>query len=351
MIVNCIGNSSKRFSMKDVLLSAIHHLIYNNVWCRDSSDETSNAAAVKGYENRILGFRSEIEFERLQVNNRARVLQGGWLLSRQKDKRCLEDSVYFTISSDNPEQYIKLYALLERLNLTKRYFIKYTFTENPQEWQSSNLFDNQNYITFPSYSCFEFIDGKFLEVTNGDYGLAPLLQLYSKNIGPRYKATYQFKSAPLNFASKHLGDSSIEELQQILANRFIFDGLIGFTRTRGIPTDIDLVILRDDKLIFIEVKEKDKAKTVVGFGMDIPRLEDIINIAHRLGIEYYYVVKEVNNQTDRVFVGWWVIEIKDFYKVTNGGVIFEGGTGMATGMNSSHPTVVAPIHSFKKYAL
>lgn len=158
-------------------------------------------------------------------------------------------------------------------------------------------------------------------------------------------------SAPLDFASKHLGDFSIEELQQILANRFIFDGLIGFTRTKGIPSDIDLVTLRDDKLVFIEIKEKDKAKRVVGFGMDTPRLEDIINIAHRLCVEYYYVVKEVNNQVDRVFVDWWVIEIKDFHKITKGGVIFEGGIGMATSINSSHPTVVAPLYSFRKYDL
>lgn len=172
--------------MKDVLLSAIHHLIYNNVWCSNSIDKICNAAAAKGYENRILGFRSEIEFERLLVNNGRRVLQGGWLLSRQKNKRCLEDSIYFTVSSDNPERYIKLYALLERLNLTGRYFIKYTFAENPQEWQSSDVFDNHNHISFPSYSCFEFKEGEFLEVTNGDYGLASLLQLYSKNIGSRY---------------------------------------------------------------------------------------------------------------------------------------------------------------------
>ncbi|MFZ4859293.1 MAG: hypothetical protein ACOYL3_23190, partial [Desulfuromonadaceae bacterium] len=254
--------------MKATLIRAIHNLIYNNIFCSDPNSKKWNDIAANGYEKRIIGFRAEIEFGRLLANKERSTLQGGWLLSRQSGERCLEDSIYFTISPDSPDQYVKLYSLLERLSLTKRYFIKYAFGNNHQMWPSSDVLDIQTSIPYPSYSCYEFNQGKFTEVTSGDFGLAPLLQQYIKKTGSKYRASYQLKEAHLEFASRYLAAFSYEELQHILASRFIFDGLLGFTSKKGIPNDIDLVVLKDNKISFIEVKEKDRAKTVVGFGMD-----------------------------------------------------------------------------------
>lgn len=335
--------------MKSLLIQAIHHLIYNNIFCSDPSSKKWNGIAANGYEKRMIGFRAELEFERLLMGQGREILQGGWLLSRRAQTRCLEDSIYFTICKDNPDQYVELYSLLTRLDFNNLFYIEYVFPNNHDEWQASDVLGVDADIPHPVYTCYEFKNGTFTDVTDGDFGVEPLVGLYSKKGGQKYKAAYTLNAPPLTFANRFLSNFTPEELQNILANRFLFDGLLGFGRKKGIPTDIDLVVLKDGKISLLEIKEKDKAKTVVGFGMDTPRLNDMRTISSHLGIDYYYIVMEVDNQWDRNFKNWWYIDLEDFYQATKDSGTIEGGTGMATATEFNHPTVVAPISHYRLY--
>ena len=86
----------------------------------------------------------------------------------------------------------------------------------------------------------------------------------------------------------------------------------------------------------------------VGFGMDTPRMGDIMGISDTLGVPYYYIVKQVNNQYERNFVDWQSIEIHDFFKATESTREIQGGTGMATAFTNQHPTLVAPIEKYAR---
>jgi hypothetical protein len=67
----------------------------------------------------------------------------------------------------------------------------------------------------------------------------------------------------------------------------------------------------------MEIKEKDRAKSKEGFGMDTARLADMLYISDKLKLPYYYIVKEVDNQKDRNFIDWLKKHKKDliiYYK-------------------------------------
>ena len=328
---------------------AIHDLIYNNIYCSDPNSSKWAGIASNGYERRIIGFRAEIEFK-LALRTPS-VLDGGWMISTQNGRRCLEHSVYFTISRDNPDRYVSLYTTLGGLGFVRLFFVQYTFpdiTENLTGWNVSDIMNIGVGIPHPDYRCYEFQNNRFMDISSGRYNLEPLVGMYGEKNRGR-KASYRLCQNPPLFIEQTLGHLPAENLADILSNRFVFDGLIGFSKIKGIPSDIDLIIQKEKSFLFLEIKEKDRSKTPpAGFGMDIPRMNDMVALSGRLGCRYLYVVKEVNNQMERRFQNWWVIDIGDFKMATSSRNAVEGGTGMATATVSGHPTLVAPIEKFTR---
>jgi len=129
---------------------------------------------------------------------------------------------------------------------------------------------------------------------------------------------------------------------------FAVNRFIGFKYFKGIPSDIDGIRLdQNSNFIFYEVKEKDLSKSEpVGFGIDVQRLDDCLALAKRFGVEYRYVVRHVNNQTDREFVDWRVITFDKFNELTDRNNIKEGGTGMNTAGIGDNPTVLVSLEHF-----
>ena len=322
-------------------------MVYHNIFCSDIASPRWSSVAANGYEKRIIGFKAEVEAKILFDSMKNTVLDGGWMLSNLRNKRCLDNSFYFTISNDPPEKYVSLYSLLRKLNFIKLFFIRYT------DYASNSALSDPlgigNQILTPIFSCFEFQNDSFVEVSRGSHNLQPLTELYTTKTGTKYRSSFKLNKPPIEFAQQILECYSERHLFDILAKRIVFDGLLGFNKERGIPSDIDLVIPNGTNFTFLEIKEKDKSKTPPqGFGMDVDRIFDILKIKQALNCEYLYVVKEVNNQTDRKFMNWWKISMQTFYDAVKNNKTLEGGAGMATAKATNHPTLVAPQSLFEK---
>jgi len=335
-------------STKQYLINGIHELIYNNVFCSDPQSRYWSNVAANGYERRFIGYRAELEFRILMDSYKIERLDGGWMLPRKKGKRCLdESSVYFTISSNPHKIYQGIYSLLEKIRFERMFFIEYLPEPEISRWEVEDLYGTGIMIPHPSYRCYEFKRNAFVDVSGGRCNIGALLELYNRKETP-YRASYSLNQDPPSFAETMLGTYPLEYLVDILANRFIFDGLLGMNVEKGIPSDIDLIIERNGSLSLVETKEKDISKREpVGFGMDVDRMKDMLAIEERTGLPYYYVVREVNNQVERKFLGWRRIAIRRFYDLTRGYGTIEGGTGMATARNTDHPTLVAPAQHFQ----
>ena len=61
---------------------------------------------------------------------------------------------------------------------------------------------------------------------------------------------------------------------------------------------------------------------------------------------YYYIVKQVNNQKERKFISWHYIEIDKFINKTINNKIIDGGLGMSN--LSNNPTLVFELKFFNK---
>ena len=101
----------------------------------------------------------------------------------------------------------------------------------------------------------------------------------------------------------------------------------------------------------LEVKEKDLSKREPrGFGMDIRRIRHMRKLSRFLELPFLYVVRQVNNQTERLHMGWHYIEIEEFHAKTKDLAPIEGGFGMRS-TRSSNPTKVCPLAFFGDFEL
>lgn len=147
-----------------------------------------------------------------------------------------------------------------------------------------------------------------------------------------HRKTNASKITPATFdwLFENVKDFSESQLIKIYMNRLFLDGFIGFAVKKGKPSDIDMVVKNSaGKFSLIEIKEKDLPKiNKKGFGLDVPRLKDFLRISEQTGLDYYLVVRHVNNQTDRALIGYKYISVEDFAKDVKDSETVIGGTGM-----------------------
>jgi hypothetical protein len=334
--------------MHSLITESLHDLIYHNIYCSDPRSPKWGPIAANGFERRALGFRAEAEFKTILSENNINTLDGGWLLPNVPKVSCLQNPIYFTVSNDSTERYTELYKTLLKLRPLKMFFIRFEWEKDITKSAIIKITDNGISIPVPSFECCLFEQGKFVNVTDGVLGLGNFLKYYGRKENV-YTSTYSLSHQRGEFLKNYIGNLSDEIGKDILANRLIIDGLLGMNAVKGMPADIDCIIPVENKFIFNEVKEKDKSKTPpVGFGMDIHRIDEIQKIGESTGCEFYYIVKEVNNQSERKHLGWRSINMKDFIRLIKGTAIKEGGSGMATARGSDHPTLVAPYEKFRE---
>jgi len=332
---------------KNKILESIHNLIYHNVYCSNPNDEKWAGIAANGYEKRIIGFKAEIEYKRKLVDeDNNTILDGGILLPLIPKANALDKPVYITITSDLPnDDYKDIYAKVSSLSCPRMFFIHHS----EKEWYGLDIMGINVPVFCTDMKIYEFIENEFIEL---EKGLNEIGNTFTKNPYKRYIGKYKLNHPNRTFIESVLSNYEKEELLEILMTRFIFDGLIGFGKKKGIPTDIDLITKNKEtnQYKLLEIKEKDRSKTTPhGFGMDITRMNDIIGISDATGLAYDYIVKHVNNQRERKFIEWLSIDMRKFKAETKkNNHVKDGGIGMATANKKKPKTVVINYDAFSK---
>ncbi|HDU8435161.1 TPA: hypothetical protein RG027_003049 [Acinetobacter baumannii] len=319
--------------VKNNLLDSLHSVLSKNV------------LGDKQYESRYKGFIGELSFQEWLSNYRgsATVFTGGYLLPRTVGSRSIEQPIYFTISPDSPQEYIQIYNYLNHLPCDSMYFINWNNEVSFSRWHSYEDVLEGVTLQVPDFNVFKFDPSNlnFISIPFNEFlDLFPLKRnrTPSRAIPPSVIQKWHKKLS--NYEYKHVLDLYVQ--------RLIFDGYIGYSREHGIPSDIDAIIYSEKLKTYalLEIKEKDKSKRPPqGFGMDVERITDLSKLKSSIGLPIYYIVRHIDNQKDRNFLSWKIIELDNFKKNLAKSTI-QGGSGMGF-ENGQYPTQICPYEYFK----
>lgn len=311
--------------MKQSIIQYLHVLLSHNVIGKIQ------------FTNRYNGFVGELDFkEWFRLNRRwEKIYNGGFLLPTVARSHTLDNPVYFTVSEDSPEEYGEIYKRIALLNCRAMFFIQWDDKIPFSDWGKSHVEGISEQLPVPNLSVYYFNtkDAAFLPSTLSDFRghFTDRRTTLIDNVPNSVKARF----------NELLDRFDERAIMDLYVQRLIFDGYLGLTKERGIPSDIDQIITikGGNQLIAFEVKEKDLSKTApIGFGMDVLRIDFFTTFTNITGIEVYYIVKQINNQIDRKVIAWRAIKMGNFIANAESTVV-EGGTGMRSQF-SSNPTKI-----------
>jgi len=294
---------------------------------------TTSVANNRFFEARARGFRSELEFENYVKSKKLSILTGGQFLFRQRNNLGFHQLVYVTVTFEDPKNYLNLYAKISQLPIvTDLFFIK---LEPLIKWSSCNIpisrkgkvIQNKS-IPCPTYKILKYDSGKFI----------PSNVASIQNLFP-VKNNITICSQKNKSAYNYLMDYPDEDIGEILANRYLIDVMLRNYRKGMI--DFDFIIENESGFLAVETKEKDAGGSGNNkyFGWDSRRLSWYLYLKQRIGLDGWYVIREVNNQTQRNLIAWKYVTIDEFAKAASW--LSEMGGGGNSG------TITAPYSLFK----
>lgn len=295
------------------------------------------------YRNRFNGFIGELDYKEYMTINKPEnsYFDGGIFLPTKEEHSYLQKPIYFTVTSQSIDNYNDVYSQISRIDCKALYILKWDF-EKIEEWNVNDLLGIGRPVFVPELTVSRYVDSAFIPSSMEEFG--------SEFNGKAHRYTdivpLKMKEHFVNILMRF----DLKPLLDLYAQRLVFDGLIGLHHERGIPTDIDQIILsgKTGEHFFLEVKEKDLSKRPpIGFGMDIPRIRFFHSLKTIVGIETFYIIKQINDQISREFVNWRVISMTDFIKNCYRQPV-EGGSGMRS-IYSSNPTLICPEKFFITY--
>ena len=319
-------------TMKHDLIDNLHLLLEMNV------------IGSKQYNSRYIGFRSELQTLDFLDKSGRELIGGVYIIPMQNGKEIFASpSILFMVGKGLPtEQHATLFDRLSRIQLEEMYFV--SLIEDCKNWDNGIVDGFNTPILIPKCNLFSFDDdSKKFNSLGDDLG-------HIANSFKPIRRRLPMEQISEDIASKfkiQLGDFKTDDLSIMYVERFIFDGLIGFGRERGIPTDIDSIECIGDEFMLLEIKEKDVSKrTPVGFGMDVRRIQQLRTICRRTSLPLTLVVRQVENQKERIFMNYQTIDFYEFYKQTKNTQHIDGGHGMRS-ESSYNPTQICPLEFFQ----
>lgn len=317
--------------MKINILDYLHELISQNV----SNDNA--------YQTRYKGFVGELELKKWFEVNRSdtKSFSGGYFISQSR-KSALKKPVYFTVCCDSSDEYLDIYKALSNIPCRAMYFIYWNKGINLTDWEQKDIMGTKTLLPVPSMTFLKYDIHNHCFLDSSELVFKSEFQSVE-----RTDISYGISDKEKYKQRMNLFDE--KDLIELYVQRLVFDGFLGFGIKKGLPSDIDFIINSNvwNRIQFLEVKEKDLSKREPkGFGMDAHRIDDIRLIQSKTGIDYYYIVRRVNNQKERVLKEWLVIGIDDFIKNLTDYTI-QGGHGMRA-EGTDNPTYICPYRFFKK---
>ena len=297
----------------------------------------------KQYANRYKGFVGELSFiETFQTS----MLSGCWIIPHQKGHtiNSQEKSVIYITNDAITEGETELFSRFWAIEPSNIFIIE--IDGNVHNWKSETILGTDLTILKPFFKIYT-MNKQTSELKSHGEDLSLISNCFENSDSPR-KAKYIPDDVFEKFKTE-LAQFSLRNLADLYASRYFFEGVIGFSR--GIPVDIDFFWWSGNMWHMLEVKEKDLSKREPrGFGMDIRRIRHMRKLSRFLELPFLYVVRQVNNQTERLHMGWHYIEIEEFHAKTKDLAPIEGGFGMRS-TRSSNPTKVCPLAFFGDFEL
>lgn len=304
---------------KNEIIGHIHTLVSNNV--------IGDKQAMSRYK----GFRGELFLESYMKRkyHSRQYYEGGMIISKDSTETSLDNAMYICVieKSEYNTDYIKIFTCLSGIGFEKMVLVLY----DEQKWDMKTVmfFDSDSVtLPVPEITLYNFSaqEKKFILPTNNIENIMDFFE----SVTVRSRNIHEIKDDTFKWLQENLSQFSESQLLKIYMNRLFLDGFIGFGKKKGKPSDIDMIVKNSEgKFSLIEIKEKDlPKKNKKGFGLDIPRLNDMIRISKQTGLDYFLIVREVNNQTDRELIGYKYISIRDFEEDVRKSQAVTGGTGM-----------------------
>lgn len=304
---------------KDVLVDNLYRIL------------TSSIALPRFFYARSGGFRAELEYIKKIKEVGVDFLDAGqFVLSKKEAEHSPENFLfYMTISNDDKNKYNGFYDMLSRLQEMKKMFFIEIGEDSLWSTQEITVKDDSNRkriqveILKPSFTVYRYEDSRwnpsdFDEITN-------LLVRSGDRIAKNKENRLLY-----------LRDYDTDEIINVYCNRYVLDVELGGYK-KGMM-DFDLIILEDGKYMAVETKEKDPIgkseypndPTQWAFGWDSRRIGWYMHLKMELGLDTRYVIREVNNQTERRFEKWKKIDMDRFRRCASWLAERAGGGGGGT---------------------
>ncbi|KXO78224.1 hypothetical protein AYL20_07560 [Acinetobacter venetianus] len=317
---------------KTLILNSLHHLIANNVLGQNA------------YISRFKGFVAELDFLPWMRAKRPNIpiFTGGYFVPNHYVSNSLISPVYFTVCNSAPNDYIEIYRRIALISCHRMLFIQWDNSVPVNQWPLIDVMNTESPIPVPAMNCYEY-DNQSNSFTQID--ISNFFNTFTDK-KPNRKAN-EIPVEAYNSGISSLQSFEYSDILNLYVQRLIFDGYIGFSKVKGSPSDIDSIIFspQNNNFAFIEIKEKDLSKKPPqGFGMDLGRINDLLKLEQTTGWPAYYLVRHVNNQQERKFVGWRMISMNKF-KSNLADSIIQGGTGMGF-TTGQYPTQICPFENF-----
>ncbi|MFH1694415.1 MAG: hypothetical protein ABH880_01515 [Patescibacteria group bacterium] len=302
------------------------------------------------FKRRILGFRSEMEFEAaMQARDDIEFFEGGqfFITDKLQSDHYTRTFVYTTISDSDPESYKEIYT---KIASWKEMSFLYFARPSQDNWNETSIMVKkekggekiEGTILRPNFKLYKFNKegGDFEEIDGGESGFDEMLNHFEKP--QRDPNVYHLRAREL---FDYFSEYDLEVLKKVYATRYLMD--VVMRKAKGkITIDVDGFIKKDDRYYMIETKEKSPIVDTKGdqnkwkFGWDTRRVLWYLHMEPKVEIGIIYVIREIDNRTDRNFQQWLAIKLDDFLKISSWGNIVGGGGG--------EDTVTAPYIHFQK---
>jgi len=299
------------------------------------------------FKRRVLGFKAEIEFEKfinLEFKNTIEFLEGGQFISKKisGQKNDNNSFIYTTIDNRDPEKYIEIYKQISKWNEVKSlYFIKLNendWNEEPFTAKDNDKKEIKTNILKPNFDFYVFQEDKFITSKVQDFKI--ILDNFEK---PEKKSSIYKLRGEEKF--KYFLEYENTTLKKIYATRYFLDHILRQARGRQI-LDLDGFIVKNNKIILVEIKEKTPNKNKKlneeiywQYGWDSRRLLWYLYLLKKINFTILYNVRQIEDREQRKFLQWDSIWIDDFLKGVSWSFSRGGGGG--------EDTLSAPYSYFK----
>lgn len=299
----------------------------------------SNVISENAFRTRLRGFCAELDFEESFTASRPDFLlrTGGYLVPNREKVRSTESPIYFLVDDVDCEEYLDVFSRVANLDCYRMFYFRASL-----DFEGAEYFDilhNGLKIIQPAFDAYEYDQKSNRFIQSDILAIRDCFQ---------YKENYSYSRVSRDkhrLAMDCLEEYSIISLYKLYCSRYVFDAIIGLAARRGISSDIDFIASKNGVDYLIEVKEKDVAKHVNGFGMDLARIKDLLKLQKIYGCEYVYVVRHINNQSERRKIDWKSIRLNAFDEYAVESAV-NGGFGMGF-KRADYPTRICDLIHFK----